>query len=227
MVILGATGGCVDILNVIQDINDSCSKEQIECIGFLDDNETLINKEVLGVPVLGGFKQARELKNCYFVTGIGSSKNFWRRSKIIEDLQLPIERYITLIHPRASISRFANIGKGSVIYPNVVISTKVNIDNYVLVLPNSVISHGSHLGSYTIVNAVVSISGDVSIGESCYIGTHSSVRQNIQIGSNSLIGMGSVVIKDVPELSIYAGSPARFLRNIDINEADKSSVATE
>ncbi len=54
---------------------------------------------------------------------------------------------------------------------------------------------------------VVSIGSDVWIGSNCVI--------SADIGSRCVIGSGSVVVKDVPDHSIYAGNPARFIRALD------------
>lgn len=50
--------------------------------------------------------------------------------------------------------------------------------------------------------------------EGASIGTSSTILCGVTIGKNSIIGAGSVVTKDVPENSIVAGNPARFLRKV-------------
>lgn len=57
--------------------------------------------------------------------------------------------------------------------------------------------------------------GRVTIGDNVFIGTNSIVLPNITIGSNVVIGSGSVVTKDIPDNSIYAGNPARFICTYD------------
>ena len=91
IIILGATGGCVDILDTIIDVNASLGEAKFRCLGFLDDNESLWGKKVLGVEVLGPFSSVHEYSNCYFVTGIGSAKNYWARQKIIQSLSANFE----------------------------------------------------------------------------------------------------------------------------------------
>lgn len=45
------------------------------------------------------------------------------------------------------------------------------------------------------------------------IGTNATILGDISIGRNALIGAGSVVTKDVPDGQIWAGNPAKFIRN--------------
>src|SRR3989338_1007552 len=182
IIILGATGGCVDILDTINDINNALQEPAYECIGFLDDNSSLWNKKVMGIRVLGPFNSAgKYADDSYFVTGIGSPYNFWEKENIIIRLGVPIETFATVIHPTATLSTMAELGRGCVIHQQVTITRNVKIGNHVLVLPNAVISHQDIIGDYSIINAGACISGEVKIGRSCYIGANSTVRQNITI----------------------------------------------
>ena len=54
----------------------------------------------------------------------------------------------------------------------------------------------------------------VVIGNDVFIGAKSIILKGVTIGENSVIGAGSVVTKSVPANQIWAGNPARFIRNI-------------
>jgi len=47
------------------------------------------------------------------------------------------------------------------------------------------------------------------------IGSGATILSKVRIGENAIVGAGSVVTKDVPQNSIVAGNPARFLRFIE------------
>lgn len=51
------------------------------------------------------------------------------------------------------------------------------------------------------------------VEERASIGTGSTIMGGITIGENSLVGAGSVVLCDIPKNSVYAGNPAKFIRN--------------
>jgi sugar O-acyltransferase (sialic acid O-acetyltransferase NeuD family) len=216
IVILGMGGNCTDILDTLLDINDTQGKLIYDCIGFLDDNPSKWNKSIYGVKVLGPLQKAEGLKDCSFVFGIGSISNFWKRRDILTKTGIEDERFETIIHPTASVSRTATLREGTVVFQNVTITSNAMIGKYVYILPNSVISHDDVIGDFTCIAGGVCISGNVRVGQGCYIGTNTAIKDGITVGDHCLIGMGSVVLEHVPENNVVVGNPARFLRNTQI-----------
>jgi acetyltransferase-like isoleucine patch superfamily enzyme len=54
----------------------------------------------------------------------------------------------------------------------------------------------------------------VVIGNNVFIGAYSIILKGVTIGDNAVIGAGSVVTKSVPENQIWAGNPAKFIKNL-------------
>jgi acetyltransferase-like isoleucine patch superfamily enzyme len=54
----------------------------------------------------------------------------------------------------------------------------------------------------------------VTIGNDAFIGAHTTILKGVTIGENAIIGAGSVISKDIPKNQIWAGNPAKFIRNI-------------
>ncbi|HEY3016689.1 MAG TPA: acetyltransferase [Nocardioides sp.] len=217
IVIMGTGGNCIDILDTIDEINATGPTHDgfvgYQCLGFLDDSRDNWGKEICGLKVLGPLSAAAEFPEACFVNGIGSQHNFTRKDAIIAKTGLPLERFETIVHPTASVSRMSTLGPGTVILQNVSVTSNVRIGAHVIVLPNSVISHDSVVGDYTCIAGGVCVSGGVRIGRSCYLGTNSSIIEQVTIGDYSLVGMGSVVRHDVAEGSVVVGNPSRLLRH--------------
>lgn len=55
----------------------------------------------------------------------------------------------------------------------------------------------------------------VIIKNNVWIGAGATICPEVTIGENSVIGAGSVVTRDVPKNTVYAGVPARFIKNIE------------
>jgi len=212
LIILGTGVNCIDILDTVNDINEGQRHLLYECIGFLDDNQKNWGKEHYGVKVLGPLESAQKYDDCFYVNGIGSSFNFWMKKEIISRTHVPLDRFETIIHPSASVSKMSKLGFGSVVLQNATITSNVSIGNHVIILPNATISHDDVIGSFTCITGGVCISGGVKIGESCYLGTNSAIKGNVSIGDYCLIGMGSVVIENLNENTVVAGNPAKFIR---------------
>ena len=54
----------------------------------------------------------------------------------------------------------------------------------------------------------------VKIGRNVWIGSNSTILPGVTVGDNAVIGAGSVVTKDIPENTVFAGNPAKFIKNI-------------
>jgi len=219
LIILGTGGNCIDILDTINDINEINVHPIYECIGFLDDNQENLGKVHYGIEVLGPLSSASNYTDCFFVNGIGSPFNFWKKKDIISKTQIPLKKFATIVHPSAYVSKMSNLSHGTVVLQNVTIASNVSIGNHVIILPNTVISHDGFIGDYTCITGGVSISGGVKVGNSCYIGTNSAIIGNITIGDFSLVSMGSVVIDSVEENSVVIGNPAKLLRKTIVSKA--------
>lgn len=212
IIILGTGGNCLDILDCLMEINVRRPEPLYECLGFLDDDQDKRGLEIWGYKVLGPLSQAGHFPGCRFVNGIGSPFSYRRKPDIIARTGLTLDRFETVIHPAASVSRMAELGRDVVVLQNAVIAAEVQIGHHVIILPNSVISHGARIGDYACIAGGVNLAGAVEIGERCYLGANSCVRGQVNIGAGSLVGMGGVVLQDIPQNSVVVGNPARFLR---------------
>ena len=103
----------------------------------------------------------------------------------------------------------------SYIGPNCQIGPKVKIGKYSMLANNVSIVGGDHI--YSNPNIPIIFSGrpelkETIIGEDVWIGAFSVVMSGVKIGNGSIIGAGSVVTKEIPPYTIFAGVPAKFIR---------------
>ena len=54
--------------------------------------------------------------------------------------------------------------------------------------------------------------GKVIIEDDVFIGMNTIICNSVTIGRGALIGAGSVVTKDIPPYQVWAGNPARFIK---------------
>lgn len=108
---------------------------------------------------------------------------------------------------------------------NCFISKAANIpDPYLLSIGNNVwVTSGCQLLCHDASVIMINIMktghldrvGPIIIGNNTFLGNNVIVLSDTRIGSNVIIGAGSVVTKDIPDNSVHAGSPARFVCTFD------------
>jgi len=57
--------------------------------------------------------------------------------------------------------------------------------------------------------------GTIVVRDNCFIGFNTILLPGIEIGPDAAVGAGSVVTKTVPQRTIVAGNPARFIKTLD------------
>jgi len=122
---------------------------------------------------------------------------------------------------------FVDIGAEIAIGDNVGISQtalichkKIEIGNYVLmgggvcVYDTDFHSLDPALRADGSVDVAHKVMKEVIIEDHVFIGAHSIILKGVTIGKNSIVGAGSVVTKTIPPNQIWAGNPAKFIKNI-------------
>lgn len=188
-------------------------KPTFELLGFLDDDTSLNGALIDEHRVLGPLSLLQDLPDVQVVVGIANPRRRDARAKVVERLDLPPDRYATVVHPSASIGRGTELGRGTVVLAGAVTTTDVTIGAHNLLMPRVVLTHDDITADCVTLAAGVELSGHVRVGSSAYLGAGSLVREGCTIGSLALIGMGAVVLRDVPDNEVWVGNPARRLKS--------------
>jgi sugar O-acyltransferase (sialic acid O-acetyltransferase NeuD family) len=200
VVVLGAGGNCRDIVDAMLDAGG------FEPLGYLDDDPA--KSELSGLPVLGPLSSWRD-HDALFVDGLNGERLTGRKAVLLGELGIPSDRFVSVVHPTASISRMATIGTGTVILQNVTVNSNATIGDHVMVLPNAVVSHDAVIDDYCYLTPGVVLAGYVHLEPGAYIGAGAVVKHRVTVGAGAVVGMGSVVVHDVPPGATVKGNPAR------------------
>lgn len=192
----GAGGHAKVIINCLNECG-------YKTLGIFDDNEQIINFYDLSV----FHKYESEIfSNSKLIVSIGD--NLIRKNVTFKVRH----KYGIVIHPNASISKFSEIGVGSVIFQNAVIQPSVKVGKHCILNTGSIVEHDCEMSDFVHVSPGATICGGVSIGEGTHIGAGSVIIQNLSIGSWVTIGAGSTVIRDIPDFAVVVGNPAKIIK---------------
>lgn len=118
----------------------------------------------------------------------------------------------TLVHPRASVSRTAHLGHGSVVCAGAVVATGASLGAGCIVNTCASVDHDCVLGDGVHVCPGAHVAGECRVGSRTWIGVGCSVRNRIQISADVIVGAGAAVAANILSPGVYAGVPARLLR---------------
>lgn len=183
-------------------------------VGFYDEDEKKLGLTIMNHMVLGKFSDLNdeEIAQNNYIVAIGNNA---ARFNIMMKINNCDGYTPTLIHPTATISPSAEIGNGVYIQANAYIWTKVKIRDFCIISPNVVIAHHSTVGKACLISTLTGVGASINIEDKVFVGMGCTIVTGMHsVGENSIIGAGAVVLKDVDMNSVYAGVPARKIRDI-------------
>jgi sugar O-acyltransferase (sialic acid O-acetyltransferase NeuD family) len=183
-------------------------------LGLLDDDPARHGSEVDGLTVLGPLDLAREHPDAAVLICTGSARDPASRRRIADRLDLPDDRYGTILHPAASIAAGTVLGPGSTMLAGCVVTAPQRIGRHVVAMPQVLLTHDDAVGDYVTMAGRVALAGGVRVAEGAYLGAGALVREGLTIGAWSVVGMGAIVLADVPAGEVWVGVPARRLRRV-------------
>ena len=140
------------------------------------------------------------------IVAIGDNKIRMEKIAYLESVNMPL---VSLIHPSAVISQYAEIGVGAVIFAGAVINVDTRIGKGVIINTGATIDHDCDVDEGSHVSPGANLAGGVLVGKSCWIGIGASVKQGIEIADGVTVGAGAAVVSDIntPDITVV-GVPA-------------------
>jgi len=202
LVIIGAGGHgrvVADCAQVIGDYDD---------IVFLDDcfNERKINEHWR---IIGHVSIWSKLTDSDFIVAFGNNT---LRKRMINELQQANANLVSIIHPSAVVSKYANIDVGTVVFANAVINVNSQIGKGCIINTAATIDHDCQIGECVHISPSANIAGGVTIGVLSWLGIGSTVIECLTLAENTQIGAGAVVTQSTQANSLYLGVPAKRVR---------------
>lgn len=189
IILIGGGGHCLSTIDVIEQENKYLIK------GILDPS--LIGKKLLSYPILGDDSMIPSLiaDDTFFLITIGQIKSCAVRKNLAKQLEYYNASIATVISPRAYCSKYASIGKGTVVFHDAVINAGAVIGSHCIINTKADIEHGVTINDFCHVSTAAVVNGDVTVGDSSFIGSNAVIAQRIVLAADSIISAGAFIKK--------------------------------
>jgi acetyltransferase EpsM len=213
VVIIGGEGNGGVIASCIEDNRNKYGDLEWEVAGFVNDFE----KTVCGYPVLGGTDDVQELlKNTeyHFMWGIHMIGRNILTEQLFRKVNIPKERFATIIHKTAFIANNAILDPGVFAMSNCYVGPLTHIGQCSLMMANSLIGHNNEVGPLCHFSVGSISSAYVTIGLCSDVTLGARVLEKRKIGNFAVAGSCSLITHDIPDYEIHVGIPAKFIKRV-------------
>ncbi|MBU3104468.1 hypothetical protein [Clostridium gasigenes] len=118
------------------------------------------------------------------------------KRNIVENLKGDF-KFATIVHPTVKISKYVNVGHGTIIYESVVLTVNTTIGNHVIISGNCGIGHDSVIGDYSSILWGARLCGYDALGQEVFLGVGVKIIQGIQINDGIKIDAGVTITRDL------------------------------
>lgn len=178
-------------------------------IVILDDADSVNERSIFGIQVMGGRNDLEPLKGTAVIPAIGDNQ---ARASLCTWLREQGHALATVVHPSATVSSSVEIGEGVFVSAGATVIAEARVGDAAIINTGASVDHDCVIGEAVHIGPGVHLCGNVTVGAGTLIGVGSCVRPGISICDKVVLGAGSVVVGDIEQPGIFAGNPARRLR---------------
>ena len=180
-----------------------------QCVFFDDAYPEKTNNE--NWLVIGNSQALLDQSQSFDAIAVAIGNNHVRQEKVNQLLELGA-KLPTLIHPSATVSRYANLKDASVIFAGAIVNSSVEVGQACILNTACSIDHDCRLADGVHISPGAHLAGNVAVGQSSWIGIGAAIKQGINIDASCMVGAGAVIIEDVPAGAVVVGNPAKPLQ---------------
>ncbi len=199
MLLYGAGGHAKVVLD--------CLMEQgVSINGIFDDKSDLVSLN--GYDVLGKYDEHSFEEDQVIIT-IGDNTT---RKNLVQKIK---HKFGKIAHPSAIMSKYVQIGEGSVVFHGCILQTGVRIGKHCIINTGASLDHDVTVGDFAHISPKVTLCDVVEIGEGTHIGAGATILPKITVGKWCVVGAGAVITQNLPDYSLVVGVPGKIIRRTD------------
>lgn len=201
LILVGGGGHCKSMIDVAESAGYTIK-------GILDVKEN-IGKSVLNYPIIGTDDQIRDFIYDYlFIVTVGHIKDVSLRVNLHRKIENMGGKLGTIIASTAYVSKYAEIGHGSVVMHQAVINAGAQIGTGCIINTFANVEHDAEIGDFCHISTGAIVNGNCKVGDRTFLGSQSVMVNGVEIISDCVIGAGSMVRKNIINKGVYSGNPA-------------------
>ena len=201
LILIGGGGHCKSVIEVAESAG-------YQILGVLDMPE-VVGKDILSTKVIGTDDDIPSyVDRAEFVITVGFIKNPATRIKLYNRVKEAGGKLATIIASTAYVSKYAEIGEGTVVMHHASVNAGARVGNNVILNTFSNIEHDAVIGDQCHISTGVMVNGDCKVGNNVFIGSQAVLANGITISDDIIVGAGSLARKSMRVKGIYSGNPA-------------------
>ena len=200
--IFGAGGFAREVAEMLTALGD------VEVIGFVEPDDARRGEILNGVPVLGSLSNVTDTSGLFAVPGAG---DIAPRNRQIAEIEAAGLCPLTIVHPKADVSRFASLGDGVIACQFTTVTANSSVGPHSMINYGATVGHDVCIGRNCVIGPGARVSGWVAMGDDCYLGAGAILLPRVTLGAGVVVGAGAVVTRDVEPGVTVVGVPARAI----------------
>lgn len=203
LVLIGAGGHAASCIDVIRE------EKKHEIIGLIGRADEL-GRAVSGFSVIGtdsDLGSSGKLIAQSAIVVVGHIRSAESRIRLFSHLSLLGYMLPSIISPLAHASLSARIGAGTIVMHGAIVNAGAQVGVNCIINSRALLEHGVTVGDHCHISTAAVVNGDAVIGDGTFVGSGAVIREGVRIGRRCLIGMGAIVRHDLPDESVFYGTP--------------------
>ena len=187
LILLGGGGHCKSCIDVIEE------EGKYEIVGILDHQE-LLGQKLLDYTFIGTDDNIRKFSDegySFFIT-VGQVNSSDIRKKLLSLLHENHAKIVTIISPHAYVSKYATLGKGTIIMHDALVNAAASIGNYCIINSKALIEHDASIEDFCHISTSSVVNGGTKVKEGTFFGSNAVSKEYIETTKNDFIKAGSI-----------------------------------